>query len=57
MLEMEGRFTVFLDTSEDVVNVVGEEALSVKHRLDQSSDGSEGHVFGMGVAIPLDCGE
>ena len=47
--------TVFLDSTQDVVDVVGEEALRVKHRLDQAGDGPEGHVFRVRVAVPLKC--
>ena len=45
--------TVFLDSTQDVVDVVREEALRVKHRLDEPRNRSEGHVFRVCVAVPL----
>ena len=49
----EKRLTVLLDAAEDVVDVVGEEALCVEHGLDEAGDGAEGHVFCVCVSVPL----
>lgn len=45
--------TVFLDASEDVVYIIREESLRVKHRLDQSCDGAQRHIFRVCMTIPL----
>ncbi len=45
--------TVLLDAAKNVVDVVWEKAFRVEHRLDQSCDRAERHVFRMGVSIPL----
>lgn len=37
--------TVFLDTAEDVVHVVREEAARVEHGLDQPGDGPQRHFL------------
>ena len=50
------RLTVLLDAAEDVVDVVGEEALCVEHGLDEAGDGAEGHVFCVCVSVPLRAG-
>ena len=50
------RLTVFLDASEDVIDVVGEEALSIEHRLDQTGDRTKGHILRMCVSVPLGTG-
>ena len=47
------RRTVFLDTTENVVNVVREEPLCIQHGLDHARDGAERHVFCMRMTIPL----
>lgn len=47
------RRTIFLDTTEDIVDVVREEPLCVQHSLDHAGDGAEGHVFCMCMTIPL----
>ena len=48
------RRTVLLDTTKDVVDVVWEESLRVQHRLDESCDGTEGHVFRVRMFVPLE---
>lgn len=45
--------TVFFDTTQNVVYIVREESLSVKHGLDHPSDRFEAHRLVMGVLIPL----
>lgn len=45
--------TVFFDTTQNVVYIVREESLSVKHRLDHPSDRFEAHRLVMGVLVPL----
>lgn len=45
--------TIVLDSSEDVIDVKGEEATGVEHRLDKAGDGSQRHVLCMGMSIPL----
>lgn len=47
--------TVFLDSTENVVDVVGEEPFGVEHGLDQASNRSERHLLGMCMSIPLEC--
>ena len=46
--------TILLDSSEDVVDVVGEEPFSVEHSLDQAGNCSQRHIFGMRVSVPLE---
>ncbi len=45
--------TIFFDPTKDVVNIVWEEPLRVKHRLDHAGNGAEGHVFTVRMTVPL----
>ena len=45
--------TVFLDAAEDVVDVVGEEALCVQHGLYEAGDRAQRHVLCVRMAVPL----
>lgn len=47
------RRTVVFDTSEDVVDVVGEETTCVKHSLYETCDRAQRHVLCMGMTVPL----
>lgn len=49
------RRTIFLDSAENVVDVVGEEPFCVEHSLNQASNRSERHLLSMRVFIPLRC--
>lgn len=45
--------TIFFDPTEDIVYVVREEALGVKHCLDKAGDRAKGHLFIMRMLVPL----
>lgn len=55
MKSVEGsvKRTIVFDSAEDVVDIEWEESARVKHGLDESGNGSEGHIFGVCVAVPL----
>lgn len=52
-IKVETRLTIFFNSAENVVDVVGEEALRIQHRLNKTSDGAEGHVLRVRVPVPL----
>ena len=47
------RRTIFLDSAENVVDIVGEEPFCIEHGLNQASNRSERHLLGMCMFIPL----
>jgi hypothetical protein len=47
------ELTIVLDATENVVDIVGEEATGVKHRLDQAGYRAKRHVLAVGVLVPL----
>ena len=49
------RRTIFLDSAENIVDVVGEEPFCIEHGLNQASNRSERHLLGMCMFIPLKC--
>ena len=46
--------TILLDSTEDVVDVVGEESFGIEHGLDQAGNRSQRHVLCMCVSVPLE---
>ena len=52
-----GKLTIFFNAPEDIVNIIGEEATGVQHGLDKTRNGTNRHVLGMGMSIPLQANE
>jgi len=48
------RQTVLLDSTEDVVDIVGEEPFGIEHGLDQAGNCPQRHVLGMCMPVPLE---
>ena len=48
--------TIFLNATEDVIDIIGEESLCIQHSLNEACDGTKGHVFCMRVPVPLEEG-
>lgn len=53
--KQEGRQkrTIFLNSTEDVIDIVGEEPFGIEHGLNQTGNRSERHLFGVGMPVPL----
>jgi hypothetical protein len=48
------KLTIFLDSAKDIINIVREETSRIEHRLYETGNCADGHVFGVCMAIPLE---
>ena len=49
----EDGLTIFLDPAKNVVHIVREKSFGVEHGLNETSDGTQWHVFVVSMTIPL----